>query len=117
MSKTRERSESARGARAREPSPGLPRPWGEFLGIALLAIGVLMVGGLCSYQFGSGNLMGPVGGLVASALYATLGMGAYLLVLGRARLAAALRRDGLGVLGLQGGLDGFRGRPRRAARR
>ena len=82
MSKTRERSESARGARAREPSYGLPRPWGEFLGIALLAIGVLMVGGLCSYQFGSGNLMGPVGGLVASALYATLGMGAYLLVLG-----------------------------------
>jgi S-DNA-T family DNA segregation ATPase FtsK/SpoIIIE len=62
--------------------PGLPRPWGEFLGIALLAIGVLMVGGLCSYQFGTGNLMGPVGGLVASALYATLGMGAYLLVLG-----------------------------------
>ena len=66
----------------REPLPGLPRPWGEFLGIALLAIGVLMVGGLCSYQFGAGNLMGPVGGLVASALYATLGMGAYLLVLG-----------------------------------
>jgi S-DNA-T family DNA segregation ATPase FtsK/SpoIIIE len=82
MPKTRERSESARGARAREPLPGLPRPWGEFLGIALLAIGVLMVGGLCSYQFGTGNLMGPVGGLVASALYATLGMGAYLLVLG-----------------------------------
>ncbi|MBA3546410.1 MAG: DNA translocase FtsK 4TM domain-containing protein [Nannocystis sp.] len=60
----------------------MPRPWGEFLGIALLAIGVLMVGGLCSYQFGAGNLMGPVGRLVASALYATLGMGAYLLVLG-----------------------------------
>lgn len=82
MPKSRERSESARGARSREPLPGLPRPWGEFLGIALLAIGVLMVGGLCSYQFGTGNLMGPVGGLVASALYATLGMGAYLLVLG-----------------------------------
>jgi S-DNA-T family DNA segregation ATPase FtsK/SpoIIIE len=82
MPKQRERSESARGARTRDGSSGLPRPWGEFLGIALLAIGVLMVGGLCSYQFGAGNLMGPVGRLVASALYATLGMGAYLLVLG-----------------------------------
>ena len=82
MPKARERSESARGARTRDTSSGLPRPWGEFLGIALLAIGVLMVGGLCSYQFGAGNLMGPVGRLVASALYATLGMGAYLLVLG-----------------------------------
>jgi S-DNA-T family DNA segregation ATPase FtsK/SpoIIIE len=82
MPKARERSESARGARTRDTSSGLPRPWGEFLGIALLAIGVLMVGGLCSYQFGAGNLMGPVGRLVASAMYATLGMGAYLLVLG-----------------------------------
>ncbi len=82
MSKARERSESARGARTRDASSGLPRPWGEFLGIALLAIGALMVGGLCSYQFGTGNLMGPVGHLAASALYATLGMGAYLLVLG-----------------------------------
>ncbi|HEY0134626.1 MAG TPA: DNA translocase FtsK 4TM domain-containing protein, partial [Nannocystis sp.] len=60
----------------------MPRPWGEFLGIVLLAIGVLMAGGLCSYQFGTGYLMGPVGHLAASALYATLGMGAYLLVLG-----------------------------------
>ena len=82
MPKARERSESARGARTREPVSGLPRPWGEFLGITLLAIGVLMAGGLCSYQFGAGNLMGPVGHLAASALYATLGMGAYLLVLG-----------------------------------
>jgi len=82
MPKARERSESARGARTRDTSSGLPRPWGEFLGIALLAIGVLMAGGLCSYQFGTGYLMGPVGHLAASALYATLGMGAYLLVLG-----------------------------------
>ena len=82
MPKARERSESARGARTRDTISGLPRPWGEFLGIALLAIGVLMVGGLCSYQFGAGYLMGPVGHLAASALYATLGMGAYLLVLG-----------------------------------
>jgi S-DNA-T family DNA segregation ATPase FtsK/SpoIIIE len=82
MAKNRDRQESARGARAREAPSGLPRPWGEFLGIALLAIGVLMVGGLCSYQFGGGTLMGPVGRLVASALYATLGMGSYLLALG-----------------------------------
>mgnify|MGYP000729940832 CR=1 FL=1 len=82
MAKNRERQESARGARARDVNSGLPRPWGEFLGIALLAIGVLMVGGLCSYQFGGGTLMGPVGRLVASALYATLGMGSYLLALG-----------------------------------
>jgi S-DNA-T family DNA segregation ATPase FtsK/SpoIIIE len=82
MAKNRDRQESARGARARDAQSGLPRPWGEFLGIALLAIGVLMVGGLCSYQFGGGTLMGPVGRLVASALYATLGMGSYLLALG-----------------------------------
>ena len=82
MPKARERSESARGARTRDTVSGLPRPWGEFLGIALLAIGVLMAGGLCSYQFGTGFLMGPVGHLAASALYATLGMGSYLLVLG-----------------------------------
>lgn len=82
MAKNRDRQESARGARARDAQSGLPRPWGEFLGIALLAIGVLMIGGLCSYQFGGGTLMGPVGRLVASALYATLGMGSYLLALG-----------------------------------
>lgn len=66
----------------RESSSGLPRPWGEFLGVVLLAIGVLMLGGLLSYQFGEGSLMGPVGRLVAGALYASLGMGSYLLVLG-----------------------------------
>ena len=66
----------------RESSSGLPRPWSEFLGVVLLAIGVLMLGGLFSYQFGAGTLMGPVGRLVASALYAALGMGSYLLVLG-----------------------------------
>ncbi len=72
-------------ARSREPQPsdpGIPRGWGEFLGVALLAIGGLMFGGLVSYQFGDGNLMGPVGRLVASALYAGFGMAAYLIVLG-----------------------------------
>jgi DNA segregation ATPase FtsK/SpoIIIE, S-DNA-T family len=71
--------------RSREPQasdPGIPRGWGEFLGVALLAIGGLMLGGLVSYQFGDGNLMGPVGRLVASALYAGFGMAAYLIVLG-----------------------------------
>ncbi|MCY0992883.1 DNA translocase FtsK 4TM domain-containing protein [Nannocystis sp. ILAH1] len=77
----------------RESSSGLPRPWGEFLGVVLLAIGVLMLGGLFSYQFGTGTLMGPVGRLVAGALYASLGMGSYLLVLGVL---------GLGVKALQG---------------
>ena len=72
-------------ARTRQPEvnePGIPRGWGEFLGVALLAIGGLMFGGLVSYQFGDGNLMGPVGRLVASALYAGFGMAGYLVVLG-----------------------------------
>ena len=75
----------AKNQRSREPQasdPGIPRGWGEFLGVALLAIGGLMLGGLISYQFGDGNLMGPVGRLVASALYAGFGMAAYLIVLG-----------------------------------
>lgn len=82
MAKPRANHEAARQARGRESSSGLPRPWSEFLGIVLLAIGVLMLGGLLSYQFGTGTLMGPVGRLVASAMYAALGMGSYLLVLG-----------------------------------
>ncbi len=103
MAKTRERSESAREVKSRSAASGLPRPWGEFLGIALLAIGVLMVGGLISYQFGTGNLMGPVGRLVASALYATLGMGAYLLALGVLGLAVqALRGETMEVRAGQG---------------
>ncbi|PRP99929.1 FtsK/SpoIIIE family DNA translocase [Enhygromyxa salina] len=75
----------AKKQRSREPEPsdpGIPRGWGEFLGVALLAIGALMAGGLISYQFGDGNLMGPVGRLVAAALYAGFGMAAYLVVLG-----------------------------------
>jgi DNA segregation ATPase FtsK/SpoIIIE, S-DNA-T family len=75
----------AKNQRSREPKasdPGIPRGWGEFLGVALLAIGGLMFGGLISYQFGDGNLMGPVGRLVATALYAGFGMAAYLIVLG-----------------------------------
>ena len=82
MAKSRANPEPARNSRVRESSSGLPRPWSEFLGVVLLAIGVLMLGGLFSYQFGAGTLMGPVGRLVASALYAALGMGSYLLVLG-----------------------------------
>ena len=73
--------------RKRTPEPevephGLPRGVGEFLGVALLAIGALMLGGLASYQFGDGMLMGPVGRLVAGALYAGFGMAGYLIVLG-----------------------------------
>jgi DNA segregation ATPase FtsK/SpoIIIE, S-DNA-T family len=67
---------------ASAPSGGLPRPWSEFLGVALLAVGVLMAGGLVSYQAGDGTLMGPVGHLVAAATYASFGMAAYLVTLG-----------------------------------
>ncbi len=73
-SKTSRRPEAA--------EPGIPRGWGEFLGVALLAIGALMFGGLASFQFGDGTLMGPVGRLVAAALYAGFGMASYLIVLG-----------------------------------
>ena len=82
---TRSLEKMAKNQRSRESQasdPGIPRGWGEFLGVALLAIGGLMAGGLISYQFGDGNLMGPVGRLVASALYAGFGMAAYLIVLG-----------------------------------
>jgi len=61
---------------------GLPRPFSEFLGVALLAVGALMFGGLLSYQGGDGTLMGPVGYLAAGALYASFGMASYLIALG-----------------------------------
>ncbi len=61
---------------------GLPRTMSEFLGVALLAVGALMLGGLVSYQGGDGTLMGPVGQLAAGALYASFGMASYLIVLG-----------------------------------
>ena len=41
-----------------------------------------MLGGLASYQFGDGRLMGPVGRVIANAVYAGFGMAGYLLVLG-----------------------------------
>ena len=60
----------------------MPKGWGEFLGVSLLAIGTLMFGGLFSFQFGDGTFMGPVGHLVAAALYAGFGMAGYLIALG-----------------------------------
>ncbi len=79
-------------------SPSLPRPWSEFLGIALLAVGVLVLGGLWSYQAGDGTLMGPVGHLVAGALYAAFGMAAYLVALGVVAMGIkALRGQGMEV--------------------
>jgi DNA segregation ATPase FtsK/SpoIIIE, S-DNA-T family len=78
---TAKKKTKPRGA-ASAPTGGLPRPWSEFLGVALLAVGVLMAGGLVSYQAGDGTLMGPVGHLVAAALYASFGMAAYLVTLG-----------------------------------
>ncbi len=75
-----------------------PRPWSEFLGVALLAVGVLMLGGLLSYQSGSGTLMGPVGHLVAAGLYASFGMAAYLITLGVFGMGIkALRGEGMEI--------------------
>ena len=67
---------------AASSAEGLPRPFSEFLGVALLAVGALMLGGLVSYQGGDGTLMGPVGHLAAGALYASFGMASYLIALG-----------------------------------
>lgn len=61
---------------------GLPAGVGELFGVVLLAIAVLLLGGLASYQFGDGSLMGPVGRFAAGALYAGFGMAGYLVVLG-----------------------------------
>jgi hypothetical protein len=83
--KTKAKRQPAGGGGSRAASlraPALPRPFSEFLGVALLAVGVLMLGGLLSYQTGSGTLMGPVGQLAATALYASFGMAAYLITLG-----------------------------------
>ena len=71
-----------RAKNAAPPTDGLPRPLNEFIGVALLAVGALMCGGLISYQGGDGTLMGPVGHLVAGALYASFGMASYLIALG-----------------------------------
>jgi S-DNA-T family DNA segregation ATPase FtsK/SpoIIIE len=60
----------------------LPAGVGELFGVVLLAIAVLLLGGLASYQFGDGSLMGPVGRFAAGALYAGFGMAGYLVVLG-----------------------------------
>jgi len=79
-SSKKKRSTSAKPA-TQSPA-GLPRPVSEFLGVALLAVGALMLGGLISYQGGDGTLMGPVGHLAAGALYASFGMASYLIAMG-----------------------------------
>ena len=63
-------------------APAQGRGWGEFTGVALLALGILTLGGLFSYQTGATAWMGPVGHLLAGALYASFGMAAYLVALG-----------------------------------
>ena len=40
-----------------------------------MALGVLAITALISLQFGSGNLVGPFGRMVALGLYALLGLG------------------------------------------
>ncbi|MEX1363452.1 MAG: DNA translocase FtsK 4TM domain-containing protein [Nannocystaceae bacterium] len=76
------KKQTGRAKTATSEASGLPRPLSEFLGVALLAAGALMLGGLISYQGGEGTLMGPVGQLAASALYASFGMASYLIALG-----------------------------------
>ncbi|MEM6293882.1 MAG: DNA translocase FtsK 4TM domain-containing protein [Myxococcota bacterium] len=96
----RDTGSKARTRAAREPAGGkaLPRPWSEFLGVALFAVGVLMLGGLLSYQSGAGTLMGPVGHLVAAGMYASFGMAAYLITLGVFGMGVkALRGEGMEI--------------------
>ncbi|MCA9652695.1 MAG: DNA translocase FtsK 4TM domain-containing protein [Myxococcales bacterium] len=76
------KNKASRAKNATAETASLPRPLSEFLGVALLAAGALMFGGLISYQGGEGTLMGPVGQLAASALYASFGMASYLIALG-----------------------------------
>lgn len=101
MAARKKSSRTKRGTeQASKPAAGglLPRPWGEFLGIALLAGGVLMFGGLVSYQTGSGTLMGPVGHIVATGVYASFGMAAYLITLGIFGMGIkALRGEGMEI--------------------
>ncbi len=98
-SRSKRGSEQSRGTSRSAPAGNpLPRGWGEFLGIALIAAGVLMLGGLVSYQTGSGTLMGPVGHIVATGLYASFGMAAYLITLGVFGMGIkALRGEGMEI--------------------
>ncbi len=82
MSKAKKKTTKTRASAAKSSQSSVPRGWGEFLGVALLAIGALMFGGLFSFQFGDGTFMGPVGQIVAGALYAGFGMAGYLIALG-----------------------------------
>ncbi|MEO6953757.1 MAG: DNA translocase FtsK 4TM domain-containing protein [Polyangia bacterium] len=52
----------------------------EVGGIVLLGIALFTGLSLCSFQFGAGSLMGPVGGAAANAVYAGLGVGGYVAV-------------------------------------
>ena len=65
----------------RDPEPNSTRGR-EVGGIVLLGVALFAMLSLGSFQFGKGNLMGPVGAAVALAIYALLGVGAYLAVWG-----------------------------------
>lgn len=93
---TSKRSKKVAEERSVSTSGGIPAPWSEFLGIALLAVGGLLGGGLVSYQTGDGTLMGPVGLMLAASAYAGLGMASYLLVVGVVAMGLkALTRRGM----------------------
>jgi S-DNA-T family DNA segregation ATPase FtsK/SpoIIIE len=49
----------------------------EVGGIVLLGVALFAGLALTSFQFGAGNLMGPVGATIANAIYAGLGVGGY----------------------------------------
>ncbi len=78
--KTKRGPPSASQGGAVSPEPDHSRA-GEFLGVVLLSLSLLASTALMSLQFGSGNLMGPFGRMLALSLYALLGLGGYLVVL------------------------------------
>jgi S-DNA-T family DNA segregation ATPase FtsK/SpoIIIE len=70
---------AAMEARGKSDNGGRGREVG---GIVLLGTGLFLTLSLASYQFGKGNLMGPVGSGVAGGVHALLGFGSWLLVWG-----------------------------------
>lgn len=91
-SKARKRSASSKGRAAKskalakrdaEPAAsGIPKAWGEIMGVALLAISGLIGFGVYAYQFSEGQIMGEIGELVGYSLYSVFGMLSYVLALG-----------------------------------
>jgi DNA segregation ATPase FtsK/SpoIIIE, S-DNA-T family len=60
--------------------PGSPTQRREISGILLLAVGLFALMSLLSMHLGDNRLMGPGGAAAAAAIYATSGLGAYLVI-------------------------------------